>query len=169
MDDGRFAAVWSYLDATTSTNRQALFVGSIDGSTPIRLITVSGDTVDYTGDGAADAEIVSLVNPINRSWDLATDGMVYLNVDLIDSTLVNSRQAIVGFDIGTVAVAGCDDIDFNNDDVFPDDQDVVDFFNVLAGADCPACNDIDFNNNDVFPEDQDVIDFFNVLAGGQCP
>ena len=46
---------------------------------------------------------------------------------------------------------------------------MVDFFNVLAGADCPQCNDIDFNNNDVFPEDQDVIDFFNVLAGGQCP
>ena len=63
----------------------------------------------------------------------------------------------------------CDDIDFNNNDVFPEDQDVIDFFDVLAGADCPACNDIDFNNNGVFPEDQDVIDFFNVLAGGQCP
>ncbi|HLP86228.1 MAG TPA: hypothetical protein VK157_17885, partial [Phycisphaerales bacterium] len=62
----------------------------------------------------------------------------------------------------------CDDIDFNNNDVFPEDQDVIDFFNVLAGADCPACNDIDFNNNTVFPEDQDVIDFFNVLAGGEC-
>jgi hypothetical protein len=66
-------------------------------------------------------------------------------------------------------VVACDDIDFNNDGVFPDDQDSVDFFNVLAGADCPQCNDIDFNNNDVFPEDQDVIDFFNVLAGGECP
>ncbi len=64
--------------------------------------------------------------------------------------------------------AGCDDIDFNNNDVFPEDQDVIDFFEVLAGGDCPACNDIDFNNNDVFPEDQDVIDFFNVLAGGEC-
>ena len=64
--------------------------------------------------------------------------------------------------------AGCDDIDFNNNDVFPEDQDVIDFFEVLAGADCPSCNDIDFNNNDVFPEDQDVIDFFNVLAGGEC-
>jgi hypothetical protein len=63
----------------------------------------------------------------------------------------------------------CDDIDFNNDEVFPDDQDVVDFFNVLAGGECPACNDIDFNNNGVFPEDQDVLDFFNVLAGGNCP
>jgi hypothetical protein len=65
--------------------------------------------------------------------------------------------------------AACDDIDFNNNDVFPEDQDVIDFFNVLAGAECAACNDIDFNNNGVFPEDQDVIDFFNVLAGGSCP
>ncbi len=67
---------------------------------------------------------------------------------------------------------GCDDIDFNNNDAFPEDQDVIDFFNVLAGGTCSAgntCNDIDFNNNDAFPEDQDVIDFFNVLAGGNCP
>ncbi|HLP83963.1 MAG TPA: hypothetical protein VK157_06395 [Phycisphaerales bacterium] len=69
---------------------------------------------------------------------------------------------------GPCATLACDDIDFNNNDVFPEDQDVIDFFNVLAGADCPACNDIDFNNNGVFPEDQDVIDFFNVLAGGAC-
>jgi hypothetical protein len=70
--------------------------------------------------------------------------------------------------IEVCAPAGCDDIDFNNDEVFPDDQDVVDFFNVLAGASCPACNDIDFNNDEVFPDDQDVVDFFNVLAGGEC-
>ncbi len=67
--------------------------------------------------------------------------------------------------------AGCDSIDFNNNQVFPEDQDVIDFFNVLAGAPCSAgntCSDIDFNNNGVFPEDQDVIDFFIVLAGGAC-
>jgi trimeric autotransporter adhesin len=66
---------------------------------------------------------------------------------------------------------GCDDIDFNNNEAFPEDQDVIDFFSVLAGGACStgACNDIDFNNNGVFPEDQDVIDFFNVLAGGGCP
>jgi hypothetical protein len=63
----------------------------------------------------------------------------------------------------------CDDIDFNNNEVFPEDQDIVDYLDVLAGGSCPACNDIDFNNNGVFPEDQDVIDFFNVLAGGTCP
>ncbi|HLP85347.1 MAG TPA: laminin B domain-containing protein [Phycisphaerales bacterium] len=68
----------------------------------------------------------------------------------------------------TFSNPGCDDIDFNNNTVFPEDQDVIDFFNVLAGQECPTCNDIDFNNNTVFPEDQDVIDFFTVLAGGEC-
>ena len=77
----------------------------------------------------------------------------------------------------TISLVGgdvCDSIDFNRNDVFPEDQDVIDFFEVLAGAPCPynppageVC-DIDFNNNGVFPEDQDVIDFFNVLAGGAC-
>ncbi len=32
---------------------------------------------------------------------------------------------------------GCDDIDFNNNDVFPEEQDVIDFFTVLAGGTCP--------------------------------
>ncbi len=71
-----------------------------------------------------------------------------------------------------VTVSTCDCLDFNNNLVFPEDQDVIDFFNVLAGGDCSVpniCNDIDFNNNTVFPEDQDVMDFFNVLAGGTCP
>lgn len=63
----------------------------------------------------------------------------------------------------------CDLIDFNNDGVFPDDQDVRDFFDVIAGGSCGTCNDIDFNNNGIFPEDQDVVDFFNALAGGTCP
>jgi hypothetical protein len=69
----------------------------------------------------------------------------------------------------TCEIVGCDPIDFNANGVFPEDQDVVDYFDVLAGGSCPTCNDIDFNNNGVFPEDQDVIDFFNVLAGGNCP
>jgi hypothetical protein len=69
----------------------------------------------------------------------------------------------------TCVIVGCNDVDFNNNGVFPEDQDVTDFFGVLAGATCGACDDIDFNNNGVFPEDQDVVDFFNVLAGGNCP
>jgi hypothetical protein len=72
-------------------------------------------------------------------------------------------------EIDAIGTVECDSVDFNNNNVFPEDADVIEFFNVLAGAECPTCNDIDFNNNTVFPEDQDVIDFFTVLAGGTCP
>jgi hypothetical protein len=68
----------------------------------------------------------------------------------------------------TVNAACCDSIDFNQNGVFPEDQDAIDFFDVLAGGECGTCNDIDFNNNGVFPEDADIVDFFNVLAGGEC-
>jgi hypothetical protein len=92
---------------------------------------------------------------------------------VIDTATVGTGNVAFTLTYGTTTdpcvATGCDDIDFNNNDVFPEDADVIDFFNVLAGAECPECNDIDFNNNGVFPEDADVIDFFNVLAGGECP
>jgi hypothetical protein len=68
------------------------------------------------------------------------------------------------------APASCGDVDFNNDAVFPDELDILDFFTVLAGGPCPTfrCDTPDFNRNGVFPEDADVLAFFNVLAGGGC-
>jgi len=77
----------------------------------------------------------------------------------------------INFQVNLTPTVGCDSIDFNNNEVFPEDQDVINFFNVLAGGECSAgntCSDIDFNNNGAFPEDQDVIDFFRVLAGDSC-
>jgi hypothetical protein len=81
---------------------------------------------------------------------------------------INLDVATAGKFVG-VGPIPCNDVDFNNNDVFPEDQDILDFFNVLAGGSCPACDTVDFNNNGVFPEDQDILDFFNVLAGGTCP
>jgi hypothetical protein len=87
--------------------------------------------------------------------------------DFIFSTFGGGDRVIVVQ--GFAERVTCDSIDFNQNGVFPEDQDVIDFFNVLAGVACDTCADIDFNNNCVFPEDQDVVDFFNVLAGGTCP
>ncbi len=78
------------------------------------------------------------------------------------------------FGAGTLRIAEaatCDGIDFNNDSLFPDDNDLLDFLNVLAGGPCSAgntCNDIDFNNDGLFPDDNDLISFLRVLAGGGC-
>jgi hypothetical protein len=70
----------------------------------------------------------------------------------------------------TQATPGCDTIDFNNDALFPDDNDLIDFLAVLAGGTCPtgSCNDIDFNNDGLFPDDNDLLAFLRVLAGGSC-
>jgi hypothetical protein len=70
-----------------------------------------------------------------------------------------------------IEVPLCDSIDFNNDGLFPDDNDLVDFLAVLAGGACsndPNCNDIDFNNDGLFPDDNDLVTFLTVLAGGSC-
>jgi hypothetical protein len=77
-------------------------------------------------------------------------------------------------DAAVVTVAGCDTIDFNGDGIFPDNQDIIDFIEVFAGAPCPTapsftCNDIDFNNDAIFPDNQDIVDFLNVFAGAACP
>jgi hypothetical protein len=64
----------------------------------------------------------------------------------------------------------CDSIDFNNNSLFPEDQDLIDFLNVFAGGACSTntCNTIDFNRDGLFPDDNDVVAFLRVLAGGDC-
>ncbi|HEX2836904.1 MAG TPA: hypothetical protein VHN77_02125, partial [Phycisphaerales bacterium] len=64
----------------------------------------------------------------------------------------------------------CDSIDFNNDNIFPDTQDVADFIAVFGGAPCPTayCNDLDFNNDSIFPDISDIDAFLNVFGGGSC-
>ncbi len=64
----------------------------------------------------------------------------------------------------------CDALDFNDDGLFPDDADLIDFLTVLAGGPCStsACNDIDFNNDGLLPDDADLLAFLTVLAGGNC-
>ena len=77
----------------------------------------------------------------------------------------------------TVTPAGptCDSVDFNQDELFPDVQDIGDFLLVFAGGDCPTappvgngCGDIDFNNDGLFPDVQDIEALLSVFAGGPC-
>ncbi|HLP83156.1 MAG TPA: hypothetical protein VK157_02305 [Phycisphaerales bacterium] len=94
---------------------------------------------------------------------IADNGDIYV--------LVNVRGIagnVTGNAVLTLRAPTCSSIDFNNNGVFPEDQDVIDFFDVLAGATCATCSSIDFNNDCVFPSDDDVIAYFRVLAGGTC-
>ncbi|HYF14522.1 MAG TPA: hypothetical protein VD971_05545 [Phycisphaerales bacterium] len=65
---------------------------------------------------------------------------------------------------------GCDSLDFNNDGLYPDNFDLVDFLAVFGGGECPTgvCNDIDFNNDGLYPDNTDIISLFSVFGGGGC-
>ncbi len=99
----------------------------------------------------------------------AINGSYICTVTPVDATQFCSPESTAPIQL--TAERFCDDIDFNNNTVFPEDQDVIDYLTVLAGGPCSTnnCNDLDFNNNTITPEDQDTIDFFTTLAGGACP
>jgi hypothetical protein len=90
----------------------------------------------------------------------------------IDGNPASADEAYsVAYYVGNILPAGgCNDIDFNNDGLFPDDNDVIAFLNVLAGGPCPtpSCDSIDFNNDGLFPDDNDLISLLNKLAGQDC-
>jgi hypothetical protein len=62
---------------------------------------------------------------------------------------------------GTVRILAPCDIDFNNDELFPDTQDIADLIAVFGGAECPTerlCDGIDFNG-DASSRHADIADF----------
>ncbi|HLP84141.1 MAG TPA: kelch repeat-containing protein [Phycisphaerales bacterium] len=138
------------------------------GQTAIFTVAATGGSIDYRWERngvsmSDDARISGTTTPTLTITNVQPGDMGLYRVRVMNcASVIRSSEA-------SLDVAACDSIDFNNNGVFPEDQDVVDFFTVLAGGSCATCSDIDFNNNQVFPEDQDVIDFFNVLAGGTCP
>ncbi len=135
----------------------------------LRAALISTGAAQTSGANPATQNIGPLPNAVAALYEVLATGDCNQN-QIPDRIDIAMGMADVNGDLipDGCQTLGCDDIDFNNNGVFPEDQDVADFLQVLAGASCPACNDIDFNNNGVFPEDQDVIDFFNVLAGGTC-
>ncbi len=67
-------------------------------------------------------------------------------------------------------LSACQCIDFNNDTLFPDTQDIDDFITVFSGGTCSTgtCNDIDFNTDGLFPDTADIDAFLSVFSGGLC-
>ncbi|HLP84492.1 MAG TPA: hypothetical protein VK157_09085 [Phycisphaerales bacterium] len=163
--------------ATLGTNRLAWRVG-LAGQSNTQAICMLNDDGDPVAviTGGSEINLPSgprLLSPtLMNNFTQFGDFSKHVNDagDLVIAT------ALVGSPAASVIVAAnapefpCGDPDFNNDGVYPTDQDMIDFFNVYTGTPCPTlrCDTLDFNRNGSSPEDQDVIDFLAVLAGGSC-
>jgi hypothetical protein len=115
---------------------------------------------------------INLTGSIPQSTAVVTLGVGTRTITL---RVRDNNNAITQDDVVVTVLPAptCNDIDFNNDGLFPDDADLIDFLNVLAGGECstnpaPGCDAIDFNNDGLFPDDADLVTFLNVLAGQPC-
>ncbi len=98
------------------------------------------------------------------------DDVIYLGVPPECATCLTTPQNVFTRPAPVTTPSQCDTIDFNNDGLFPDDADLIEFLSVLSGVDCTTgtCNDIDFNNDGLFPDDADLSAFLRVLSGADC-
>ncbi len=143
-------------------------VGNSSGFSNARGVAWTPQGVMSVAELAIDAGI-SVSNIEFLSADvIAADGSFIIGSG---SRRVGTNVVLDTYILRNIFIPRCDTIDFNRNGVFPEDQDVIDFFSVFSGGACSTgatCGDIDFNNNAMFPEDQDVVDFFDALAGGAC-
>ncbi len=91
---------------------------------------------------------------------------------LLETTDANGAEIeLRNLDFFAINASSCDPLDFNQNSLFPEDQDLIDFLSILAGGPCSpgnSCNDIDFDNDGLFPSEDDLVAFLRVLAGGTC-
>lgn len=130
-----------------------------------RVLLRTGDGVDLNGNGVPDDNLF-VGNVGEGSVTFTEDQRLFAVVQLVDGTTAVRGVALVVLD-----ATRCNDVDFNNDMLFPDTQDIGDFLSVFAGAACPTgvCDDVDFNRDGLFPDTDDLAAFLVVFAGGACP
>lgn len=168
---GRVDAVQSVVTLprlTPATGPGVMLITLRDWQANVVTAPATFEIASNAAQGALTIAPAQIVEPGTYSVSI-TPGSQPVTAELQIRVRVGTDRPVVLMPLPTVVIgAACDGIDFNANQVFPEDADVIDFFRVLSGEECATCNDIDFNNNGVFPEDQDVIDFFQVLAGQPC-
>jgi sugar lactone lactonase YvrE len=148
---GPFTYAWQVQDATAPTSWRTL----VDGTDPVARTVTGSNTQTLT---------------IARG----TPG-----ANLVFRALVSNATGTTTSKRATIAIDQCDCIDYNNDGIFPSDDDLMEFLNVMAGGGCSTgeliesefdagCNDLDFNNDGIFPSDEDLLAFLRILGGGSC-
>jgi hypothetical protein len=124
-------------------------VDLLDGSTGTGSSIIGSQTTELT--------VNELNGPDSGSYTLSVTG-----------TCGTATSNAVIVRVGGSGLSLCDSIDFNQNCLFPEDADLLDFLTILAGGECLTCADIDFNNDGLFPSDEDLLAFLRVLAGGTC-
>jgi hypothetical protein len=170
-------ATWNPGPQTWSPYPSAVIPGTDPGAA-----NQSVRTLDFlpNGDLLAHGRVWS-----GTAWSLLAPGLPQYDQIYDQAVLYNGDVVIAGYFLNvngapvtsvarwTAGECPCDDIDFNNDGVTPDSQDITDLLSVFGGGPCstdptPGCNDIDVNNDGVSPDITDIDTFLRLYGGGNC-
>jgi len=142
--------------------------------------------VQASNDGGGSWRDAVLLGPDNSNASWRQGGFSLSSLNLTTSSQVKFRFRAGDFGLLSLVEAGlddfrvsalacetgpaCDSVDFNGDQLFPDNQDLIDYLSVFGGGACSTgtCGDIDFNNDGLFPDNEDIAAFFRVFGGGSC-
>ncbi len=136
--------------------------------TGLQEILLPGDTV-YSSDGSPQTvQGGMLTSEVYTRGGFSLDNNSYVSQS---GTYVLSPHDHYDDMFYLASTQDCGDLDFNNDSLFPDPQDVSDFLAVFTGVPCPTpvCDDIDFNNDGLFPDTADIDTLLSAFSGGPCP
>jgi hypothetical protein len=166
--NGRVTALVGVWQGSLATNR-AVFTWTPSGGRT--LILRKGDFV--TLDDGSSGTVTNITGLIQGGTSDGYNGSTRPSdgaVGLIITLLNDQGSSVRSVWVNATTTPTCDSIDFNGDGVFPDNQDIIDFFFVFGGGDCPSgtCNDLDFNNDGVFPDNGDLIRYLEVFGGSAC-
>ncbi|HYF15201.1 MAG TPA: hypothetical protein VD971_09045 [Phycisphaerales bacterium] len=140
------------------------------------------DQLSLSGNSTLDGTLRIIVAPgyvptlgaqhviVNHTSGTRTGGFANVEVVGAEPGVAFAPFYLAGSVVIGVTSTTCSGIDFNQDGLFPDNQDIEDFLSVFGGGACSTgvCQDIDFNNDGLFPDNQDLQDFFDVFGGGSC-
>jgi hypothetical protein len=125
------------------------------------------DSIPPTPPGGPDPTLQNLnIRDALGSWGFDNLAVYHFAIEVSEFSV----PMLIAYQTITVSLL-CDSIDFNNDGLFPDTQDIDDFLSVFSGGTCsndPNCNDVDFNNDGLFPDTLDIDALLSVFIGGGC-
>ncbi len=191
----RFAQVpiagsWGGADLVSETARWSASTGWVTIMPPGSVATdISWDGTIVTGDFAVGPLTSAGYVPLNGSATVLRTALLNAGVTQVQGLQLLNAAAVSGDGRWITGMAMlttgerqayiahvpgvCGDLDYNNDGISPDTQDIDDFLCTMMGGDCcwqavPACDPIDINMDGLWPDVEDIAAFLRLFSGGSC-
>lgn len=175
--DGRFNYIDAQKLACQLTSTSSTYVPRFDFNGSGDIDQTDVDVLDFVIAKSLDSGVFGDANQ-SGSIDCSDAGVAasISNCTLSSSSYIPQLDFDLDGDIDStdrtaLAALPPQDIDYNNDGLFPDTLDITELTSVFSSGPCTTCecHTIDFNGDGLFPDTDDITAFLDAIAGTPCP